>query len=121
MALGSLNLKVSKSDFEQRIALIESRMAQLNDVIQRYMGAKQNLDQFIESGDSNYQAMVERIEVNITAAKKSYTALEETKATLLETVSGMEDMSGNVRKVITSATEATQSTIETTIKVAALL
>lgn len=121
MALGSLNLKVSKSDFEQRIAIVDGRMAQLMDVIERYGQAKTNLDQFIENGDTNYQAMIERIDVNIKAAKKSYAALSETKASLQETVNLMEGMSTEVKETITSATEAAVSTVEAAIKVAELL
>ena len=121
MALGSLNLKVSKSDFEQRIAVVEGRMAQLVDVVNRYNQAKVNLDQFIESDDSNYQAMVERIDVNIMAAKKSYAALSETKASLQETVNLMAGMSNEVKETITSAVEATTSTVNAAIKVAELL
>lgn len=121
MALGSLNLKVSKQDFLDRIVVVEGRMAQLMDVIERYGRAKDNLDQFIENGDSNYQAMVERINVNVTAAKKSYTALAETKATLQETVNLMEGMSAEVKETITAATEATVSTVNAAIKVADLL
>lgn len=121
MALGSLNLKVSKKDFEDRIAVVEGRMAQLMDVVERYGRAKDNLDQFIESGDSNYEAMIERINVNITAAKKSYAALAETKASLQETVNLMEGMTNEVKETITAATEATASTVSAAIKVAELL
>lgn len=121
MALGSLNLKVSKSDFESRIVVVEGRMSQLMDVVERYNQAKANLDQFIESGDDNYEAMVERIDVNIKAAKKAFAALAETKASLQETVSLMEGMSTEVKETITSAVEATKSTVEAAIKVAELL
>lgn len=121
MALGSLNLKVSKSDFEQRITVVEGRMAQLMDVIERYNRAKANLDQFIESGDNNYEAMLQRIQVNIDAAKGSYKALAETKATLQETVNLMQNMGNEVKETITAGTEATASTVKAAIKVAELL
>ena len=121
MALGSLNLKVSKKDFEDRILVVEGRMSQLMDVVERYNQAKANLDQFIESGDSNYEAMVARIDENIKAAKKAHAALSETKASLQETVNLMEGMSSEVKETITAATEATASTVKATIKVAELL
>ena len=121
MALGSLNLKVSKEDFEQRIAVVEVRMAQLQDVIERYGQAKANLDQFIESGDSNYEAMVERIDVNVRAARKAYSALSETKASLQETVNLMDNMGNEIKETIVAGTEATVSTVEAAIKIAALL
>jgi len=121
MAVGSVNLKVSKSDFEQRIAIVEGRMAQLMDVIERYNQAKSNLDQFIESGDDNYEAMIERIDVNVTAAKKSYNALSQTKASLQETVKQMEEMSKEVKETIVSAVDAAASTVNAVIKVEELL
>lgn len=121
MALGSLNLRVSKSDFEQRIEIVQSRMDQLMDVIERYGRAKANLDQFIESGDDNYQAMVESIDVNIKTAKGAHAALAETKATLQETVRLMEGMSKEVNETITSAAEAAASTVSAVINVADLL
>ena len=121
MALGSLNLKVSKKDFEDRIIVVEGRMSQLMDVVERYNQAKANLDQFIESGDSNFEAMLERIDVNIKAAKKSYAALSETKASLQETVNLMEGLGNEVKETITSATEAATSTVNAAIKVAELL
>ena len=75
MALGSLNLKVSKKDFEDRILIVEGRMNTLMDVIERYNFAKEVLDQFIESGDSNYKNMIARVDANILAAKKACDAL----------------------------------------------
>jgi methyl-accepting chemotaxis protein len=121
MALGSLNLKVSKKDFEDRILVVQGRMDQLMNVIDRYGEAKKNLDQFIESGDSNYDAMLERIEENIKTARAAHTGLAETKATLQETVTLMEGMGAEVRETITSATEATVSTVKAVIKVQELL
>lgn len=121
MALGSLNLKVSKSDFEQRINVVEIRMAQLVDVVERYNQAKANLDQFIESGDSAYEAMIERIDVNIKAAKKAHAALVETKASLQETVNLMEGLSTEMKETISSATEAASNVVNTAVQVAELL
>ena len=121
MALGSLNVKVSKEDFEQRIAVVEGRMAQLMDVIERYGQAKANLDQFIESGDSNYEDMVQRIEVNVTAAKKAHAALSETKASLQETVNLMDNMGKEIKETIVAGIDATASTVEAAIKIAGLL
>ena len=121
MAKGSLNLKVSKGDFENRIQIIEVRMAVLEDVINRYGTAKQNLDQFIESGDSNYEAMCQRIDANVTAAKKAHAALNETKLELQATVDKMEGMSDKVKGTIVEAVDATLSTVEAAIKIDSIL
>ena len=121
MALGSLNLRVSKQDFLERINVLEIRMSCLQDVITRYGEAKSNLDQFIESGDDNYQNMIARIDENVMAAKKAWTALQETKASLEKTVDQMEGMSAKIGETIQNATEAAKSTVEAAIKVNSVL
>lgn len=121
MALGSLNLRVSKQDFENRIAIVETKIAMLVDVIERYGRAKANLDQFIESNDNNYQAMIERIDANVLSAKKAHAALTETKNSLMDTVSKMENMGQEVAETITSATDAAVSTVQAALKIDAIL
>lgn len=121
MAKGSLNLKVSKADFERRLQIIETRMSALMDVINRYGTARSNLDQFIENGDDNYQAMIDRIDQNVMAAKKAYAALNSLKLEINTTVTQLDEMSGKVKETITSATEAAKSSVEAAIKVAAIL
>ena len=121
MALGSLNLRVSQSDFEQRINLIETRMAVLADVVGRYEDAKRNMDQFIESDDSNFDAMCANIDQYIANAKRAHASLNETKLELQRTVEQMGGMSDQVKETITSATDAAKSTLEATITVASIL
>ncbi len=121
MAKGSLNLKVSKGDFERRMQVIEMRMDALNDVVARYRQAKANLDQFIESGDDNYQSMCERIDVNVDAAGRAYAALKQIHAEMSKTVSQMDEMSSKVKETITSATEATKSSVQAAIRIHSIL
>jgi methyl-accepting chemotaxis protein len=117
----SLNLKVSKDDFQARVDAANTGMGKLMDVIERYEQAKDNLDQFMEEGDSNYYEMVDRIDINIKAAKKTYAALQETKATLEKTIQQMEGMSGNVKDVLEDAKEAAISTINAGFKIESIL
>ena len=121
MALGSLNLRVSKQDFISRIDAIESKMGNLQDVINRYNDARNNLDQFVEEGDSTYEAWVQRIETNIMNCKKAYASLQESKVSLQKTVEQMEGMNAQLNQTISSATEAAKSTIQATLKVESLL
>lgn len=121
MAKGSLNLRVSKSDFEQRVGIIEAKMSALMDVIDRYNNAKGNLDQFIESSDSNYEAIVEEIDENIRAAKKAHAALNETKLQLQETVDQMDNLGREIAETAKSAVEATKSAVDATLKIDSIL
>lgn len=121
MALGSLNLRVSKEDFVNRIDLVSQRMEILKDVVDRYGRAKENIDQFMDSEDSNVDSILANIDEHIKAAKKAHAALNEVKISLQETVDQMEGMSSKVKETLDSATEATKSTVEAAIKVSALL
>ena len=121
MALGSLNLRVSKGDFEKRIAVVEIRMGALVDVINRYENAKANLDQFIESNDNNYDNMVKQIDVYIKNAKKAHSALNATKLELQSTVEKMANMGNEVKETIVAATDATVRAVEAAIKIDAIL
>ena len=121
MALGSLNLRGSKEEFEKRISVVDIRMGMLADVINRYNDAKKNLDQFMEGNDSNYQAMLERVEKNLETAKKAHAALQETKASLQDTVSKMENVGSEIRETIQSGTEATASAVKAALKIESIL
>jgi len=110
-----LNLKVSQQDFEDRITTIGQRMEDISGVIERYNRAKSNLGQFMEEDDSQVQSMIERIDVNVNAARAEYQNLQEVKATLEETVRQMTEMSGKVGTTLESATEAAKETIKTVI------
>lgn len=121
MALGSLNLRVSKEDFINCIDTLEMNMQRLQDVIQRYEEAKKNTYKFIEEGDDNYEAMLENIEVNVMNAKNAYASLQEMKADLQNTVDSMEGMSTQISDTIKSATDATKSTVTAAIKAQTLL
>ena len=121
MAVGSLNLRASKSDFENCISEIELKMSALQDVINRYEDAKRNLDQFMESNDSNFDAMCERIDLNIEAAKKSFAALQETKVSLQNTVNQMSEMGTKVGETIEAGIGAAGSTIRAALKIEEIL
>lgn len=116
MAL-DLNLRVSKDDFQRCINTAGQKMDALMDVINRYNDAKRNLNQFIEEDDVNYQAMIERIDINILAAKKSYAALQHQKLLLEETVTKMETMGSKVKQTLEDATGAAGSIINAALKV----
>lgn len=121
MAAGSLNLKVSKADFENALEKVVTKISNLDGVISSYNEAKANLDQFVQEGDSSYEAWIARIDENIKAAGKAKAALMETKASLEKTVEQMTDVTSQVSQVVVSATEAAKSTVEAAIKVAPLL
>ncbi len=121
MAGLDVSLRVSKQDFQSAIDKVDQKMAALQDVINRYRDAKSNLDQFIEGRDSNYEAMIERIDANIKAAGQSYAALQETKKTLQTTIDQMDNMGNEVMQTISSATDAATSTIGAAIKIQSVL
>ena len=121
MALGNLNLRVSKQDFVNRIELITQKMNALDDVIQKYGEARNNLDQFVEEGDSTYQQWIERIDANVTACRKARAALDESRQKLQTTVDQMEGVNSQIANLVQTGTEAAKSTVEAAIRVAPYL
>lgn len=112
-----VGLIVSKDQFLARIDACEEQMGKLIDVIERYDNAKRNLDQFIQGTDITYQLMLERIDENVKAAKKSYAALKQTKLSLQDTVSKMEDMGNQAQQTVQSAIGAVGSTVNAALKI----
>ncbi len=121
MALNSLNLRVSKQDFLDRIDTIDEKMNRLADVIQKYRDLKVNLDQFVEPEDDTYQDWCQRIDEHIAAAGKARAALNEAKKSLQTTVDQMDDFGTQVKETVVAGIEATKSTTEAALKIAPLL
>lgn len=115
--LADVGLRVSKEDFLQRINICEEKMGKLIDVIDRYGQAKTNLDQFIQSDDIVYTLMLERIDENVKAAKKSYNALKATKLSLEETVNNMETMGSEAQSLLQDAIQATGSVVNAALQI----
>ena len=121
MAEGSLNLRVGKQDFLNMIDAVNLKMAALENVIQRYGVARNNLNQFVEEGDSTYEAWCERIDVNVNNCKAALASLRETKAGLEQTVEQREGMTARLTETVTEATEDTKSVVKAAIKVVEVL
>lgn len=115
--IADVGLIVSKEDFQNRIDVCVVRMDKLMDVIDRYDNAKKSLDQFIQSGDITYELMLERIDENVKAAKKSYAALQQTKLSLEETVSKMDTMGNEAKQTVQDAIGAVGSTVNAVLKI----
>ena len=116
-----VSLKVSKEDFQRNVDKLVEKIAKLDDIIQRYGQAKNNLTQFVEEGDSSYQSWCERIDVNVNACRASKVALEEQKAVLEKTIEEMEGMGGQLKSTLESAKDAAVSTVKAAIKVEGIL
>lgn len=112
-----VGLIVSKEQFLERIQMCQTQMDKLMDVINKYNNAKKNLDQFIQGGDVTYELMLERIDENVKAAKKSYAALQQTKLSLEDTVSKMETMGEEAKQTVQDAIGAVGSTVNAALKI----
>ena len=115
--IADVGLIVSKEQFQDRINACQTQMDQLMAVIEKYNNAKKSLDQFIQSGDVVYELMLERIDENVKAAKKSYAALQQTKLSLEDTVSKMDTMGTEAKQTVQDAIGAVGSTINTVLKI----
>lgn len=115
--IADVGLIVSKEQFQERIQSCQNQMDKLMDVINKYNNAKRSLDQFIQNGDITYELMLERIDENVRAAKKSYAALQKTKLSLEDTVSKMETMGAEAQQTLQDGIGALGSVINTALKI----
>lgn len=121
MAILRLGLHVRKEDFQKHIEAMDTQMGLLQDVIGKYRDHKVNLDQFVTAEDSTYDQWVNEIDAHIEAAGRAYAALKENKEALQKTVDEMEDFGKLMADTLADASEATKSTVEAAIRVAAIL
>lgn len=115
--IADVGLIVSKEEFQARIDVCNHQMAKLMDVIDRYNSAKKSLDNFIQSNDVTYDLMLERIDENVKAAKKSYAALQQTKLSLEDTVNKMDTMGSEAQQTVQDAIGAVGSAVNAALKI----
>ena len=117
----NLKVKVTKERFETLIQEIDIRMNKLSDVIESYGRARDNLDQFIAEGGVGYHQMLERIDVNVKAARAARADLEATKTALQETISQMDNFGNEVSNTLEAAIEAAGSAVNAALHVEEIL
>lgn len=117
----ALTLIASKSDFEDRIHLLETYLSSLNETLSKYQNLKDRTESFMQGKDSNFEKMQQRVEVNIGAVRKAIRLCEASRNNLQVTVNQMDEATGKIGSLIDTAVDTAKSGIEAAIRVDSLL
>ena len=116
-----LALKVSKGSYQDRITILDAKLAALNDVLQEYRELNNNVTSFMGETDDNFTNMQENVRANIDAVKRAIAATQESKSILQKTLDAMDTTSENIGKIMREGVDLAKNTIETAIKATTLL
>ena len=116
-----LLLHANKSDYLNLIGQLDGKLNELTALLGDYQLLKNNVDSFIQDGDSNYENMKANVEANIDAVRRAIATTQNNRDNLQKTVDQMDEMGGNVTRLIQESTEAAANTIKTAIRVDGLL
>ncbi len=121
MATAELSLKISKSSYQDRITILEAKLAALNDVLQEYRDLNNNVNSFMGEVDDNFVAMQGNVRENIAAVKKAIAATEQSRDMLQKTLDAMDETGRQIGTIMQEGVELAKNTIETAIKAAVVL
>jgi methyl-accepting chemotaxis protein len=115
-----LLLHAKKADFVNLIDQLGSKFDILSGLLGEYQTLRSNVTAFIQDSDSNFQNMLNNVDVNIDAVKRAMAITMKSKTNLQKTVDQMDDMSGKVSTMMSETAEAAKNVITTAIKIEAL-
>ena len=113
--MANVTLKVSKSSYEGKIALLEGYLNRLDSTLTDYQTAERELDSFMDGSDDNYEKMRENIRANIASVKKAREMCEASIKMLKDTLKDMEDFGTNLGKVVTESIDLTKNKIKVAV------
>lgn len=116
-----LALKISKGSYQDRITILEAKLAALNDVLQEYRDLNNNVTNFMGETDDNFVAMQDNVRENIKAVKKAITATQESRDMLQKTLDAMDNTGVQIGNIVKEGAELARNTIDTAIKASVLL
>ena len=115
-----LLLHAKKEDFEGLIGQLEQKFDKLAGLLGEYQTLRTNVASFVQEGDSNYNNMLANVDANIDAVKRAMAITLKSQENLQKTVDQMDEMSGNVGRLMTETAEAAVNTIKTAIRLEGL-
>lgn len=111
-----LRLKVSAAEYQQRIAMLDNKMAAMRDVLTDYRTLKNDAVKVFGEGDSNLQSLQNIVQQNIDAVQGQINLLQESRAMLQKQMDNLEQLSVNVGNMFDNAA-ATAKTAFNTVKI----
>lgn len=95
---------------------LQGQIGTLEGILGEYQNLKNNVNRFIEDGDSNFANMQANVEENIKAVKGELAAVQKTKDQIQKTITSMEEMGQNSSKILNEAVQTVQGSVKAAIK-----
>lgn len=115
-----LLLHANKSDYEALIGQLDGKLNELRSVLSEYQTLKNDVEMFIQDGDSNFENMRANVQANIDAVQRAIGVTQSAKDGLQKTVDQMDEASANISNLMTEAAEFAGNTIKTAIRIEGL-
>ena len=117
MANAEVRLKVSKSAYEEKIAMLKDYLSELDRTIEAYEHKKTEMDSFIDGSSDGYEEIKNSVEQNKRSVEKAREMCNNSIKMLEDTLKEMEDFGENILKTAQSATEAAGAGLKTAFQV----
>lgn len=94
-----LRLKVSASDYIERIGMLDDKMNQLNSILDEYETLQKDSVRVLGDDDSNLENMRGTVQQNIDAVNGQIQMLAESREMLQKQMDQLQELSGNVENL----------------------
>ncbi len=77
-----LRLKVSQSDYQQKLSVLDTKIGELETIYREYAQLKMDAHKVLGDGDSNLNTLMETVQKNMDAVGSQHAMLVESRAML---------------------------------------
>lgn len=100
-----LELKVDSNKYEQRISMLESHIAKLEDLMSGYTALKNRVGDFM-GDDDNIEEARKAADIGIKRCNKAIEAVKANIESLQTVLNNINNIGGNVKTILQAAVEA---------------
>ena len=119
--MADFSLKVSKSDYEDKLVILEHCISELSGIRGEYYTLMGQLDaDVMESSDDAFAQLESNVYANIRAVELSLKRAEEARQAVMTSLKGYEELQANTGNMLNSAGEMMQNAIDAATKVSSL-
>lgn len=108
-----LRLKVSYTDYQQRMDLLNSKMQNLETIAKEYTQLQLDAHKVFGDGDSNLEQMKATVQKNIDAVNAQHELLAKSLQMLQEQSEQLAQESGNINQLLQQAGETAKTAFNT--------
>lgn len=112
----NLAMHVDSQTFVDANEQLQGQIEVLNGILAEYQSLKNNVRDFVEDADSNFDNMQANVEENIKAVKGELAQVQSIKDQIQNTVDSMTEMNTNTQTILTQGVESASGAVRAAIK-----